>query len=41
MTALGRYGTGADVAATVAHLAGDAGRWITGAQFAVDGGYTA
>ncbi|WP_101832139.1 SDR family oxidoreductase [Frankia canadensis] len=40
LTALGRYGTGEDVAATVAHLVGEGGRWITGAQFAVDGGYT-
>jgi NAD(P)-dependent dehydrogenase (short-subunit alcohol dehydrogenase family) len=40
LTALGTYGTGEDIAATVAHLAGEGGRWITGAQFAVDGGYT-
>jgi len=39
--ALGHYGTGADIAATVAHLAGDSGRWITGASIAVDGGYAA
>jgi 3-oxoacyl-[acyl-carrier protein] reductase len=41
LTALGRYGTGEDIAATVAHLAGEGGRWITGATIAVDGGYAA
>jgi 3-oxoacyl-[acyl-carrier protein] reductase len=40
-TALGRYGTAEDVAATVAHLAGPAGRYITGTAIAVDGGYAA
>ncbi|MDJ0346144.1 3-oxoacyl-ACP reductase family protein [Streptomyces sp. H10-C2] len=40
-TALGHYGQPSDVAATVAHLAGDAGRYITGATIAVDGGFTA
>ncbi len=39
--ALGRYGTPADVAATVSHLVGDGGRHITGATIAVDGGSTA
>lgn len=39
--ALGHYGTGADIAATVAHLAGDGGRYITGTAIAVDGGYAA
>jgi 3-oxoacyl-[acyl-carrier protein] reductase len=39
--ALGRYGTGADIAATVAHLAGDGGRYVTGTAIAVDGGYAA
>jgi Dehydrogenases with different specificities (related to short-chain alcohol dehydrogenases) len=39
--ALGRYGTPEDVAATVAHLAGPGGRYITGASIAVDGGVTA
>lgn len=38
-TALGSYGTPADVAATVAHLAGADGRYITGAVIAVDGGF--
>ncbi|MEU9123757.1 3-oxoacyl-ACP reductase family protein [Streptomyces sp. NPDC048506] len=39
LTALGAYGQAWDVAATVAHLAGDAGRYITGASVAVDGGF--
>src|SRR4051812_2358735 len=41
MTALGRYGTGEDIAAMVAHLAGEGGRFVTGASFLVDGGYAA
>jgi NAD(P)-dependent dehydrogenase (short-subunit alcohol dehydrogenase family) len=41
LLATGAFGTGADVAATVAHLAGDAGRYVTGAAIAVDGGYAA
>ncbi|UJB41189.1 SDR family NAD(P)-dependent oxidoreductase [Streptomyces sp. A1-5] len=41
LTSLGRYGQPAEVAATVAHLAGDGGRYITGAALAVDGGYAA
>jgi 3-oxoacyl-[acyl-carrier protein] reductase len=40
-TALGRYAEPEDIAATVAHLAGEGGRYITGASIAVDGGYTA
>ncbi|MFE2938741.1 3-oxoacyl-ACP reductase family protein [Streptomyces sp. NPDC059255] len=40
-TALGRYGQPSDVAATVSHLAADAGRYITGAAIAVDGGFAA
>ncbi len=40
-TALGRYGTADDIAAMVAHLAGEGGRNITGASFLVDGGYAA
>ncbi len=40
-TALGRFGQSSDVAATVAHLAGDAGRYVTGAAIAVDGGFAA
>ncbi|MFI5874639.1 SDR family oxidoreductase [Streptomyces sp. NPDC051445] len=39
MTALGRFGTAREVAATVAHLAGAA--YVTGAEFAVDGGHAA
>ncbi|MGW7492067.1 SDR family NAD(P)-dependent oxidoreductase [Streptomyces sp. NPDC054786] len=39
LTALGTYGRAADVAATVAHLAGEGGRYITGASIAVDGGF--
>jgi 3-oxoacyl-[acyl-carrier protein] reductase len=38
-TALGAYGRPDDIAATVAHLAGDGGRYITGATVAVDGGF--
>ncbi|MFE9250228.1 SDR family oxidoreductase [Streptomyces sp. NPDC007088] len=41
MTALGRFGTADEVAATVAHLAGPAGAYITGAEFSVDGGHGA
>lgn len=41
LLALGHYGTGDDIAATVAHLAGEGGRFITGAAIAVDGGYAA
>ncbi|MFE2187273.1 SDR family NAD(P)-dependent oxidoreductase [Streptomyces sp. NPDC059455] len=40
-TALGRYGRTTEIAATVAHLAGDNGRYITGASIAVDGGFAA
>jgi 3-oxoacyl-[acyl-carrier protein] reductase len=39
--ALGHYGTGDDIAAMVAHLAGDGGRFITGASILVDGGFAA
>ncbi|MFI9767746.1 SDR family oxidoreductase [Streptomyces sp. NPDC052415] len=38
-TALGRFGTGAEVASTVVHLA--AASYVTGAEFSVDGGYAA
>ncbi|MEU6916211.1 SDR family oxidoreductase [Streptomyces olindensis] len=38
-TALGRFGTADEVASTVAHLAGAA--YVTGAEFAVDGGHAA
>jgi 3-oxoacyl-[acyl-carrier protein] reductase len=40
-TALGRYGKPEDIAAMVAHLAGDGGRYVTGASILVDGGYAA
>ncbi|MBY8879558.1 SDR family oxidoreductase [Actinacidiphila acidipaludis] len=40
-TALGRYADGAEIAGTVAHLAGPDGRYVTGAALAVDGGFTA
>ncbi|MFI6208394.1 SDR family oxidoreductase [Streptomyces sp. NPDC051041] len=39
MTALGRFGTAEEVASTVAHLA--AAAYVTGAEFAVDGGHAA
>ncbi|MEY9995406.1 3-oxoacyl-[acyl-carrier protein] reductase [Streptomyces sp. V4I8] len=39
MTALGRFGTADEVAATVAYLAG--ADYVTGTEFAVDGGYAA
>jgi len=39
LTALGRYGEPADVAAAVAFLAGDGGRNITGTSLSVDGGF--
>ncbi|MFE9022674.1 SDR family oxidoreductase [Streptomyces sp. NPDC007808] len=39
MTALGRFGTAEEVASTVAHLAG--ADYVTGAEFAVDGGHAA
>jgi NAD(P)-dependent dehydrogenase (short-subunit alcohol dehydrogenase family) len=41
LLATGAFGSVDDVAATVAHLAGDGGRYITGAAIAVDGGYGA
>jgi 3-oxoacyl-[acyl-carrier protein] reductase len=40
-TALGRYGKAEDIAAMVAHLAGDGGAYVTGAALLVDGGYAA
>lgn len=39
--ALGHYASTEDIAATVAHLAGEGGRYITGASIAVDGGFAA
>ena len=40
-SALGRFGTGEDIAATVAHLAGPGGRSVTGASLLVDSGTNA
>jgi 3-oxoacyl-[acyl-carrier protein] reductase len=39
--ALGEYARPEDIAATVAHLASDGGRYLTGAAVAVDGGFAA
>lgn len=39
--ALGEYGQADDIAATVVHLAGPGGRFITGAVISVDGGFSA
>jgi 3-oxoacyl-[acyl-carrier protein] reductase len=39
--ALARFGTADEVAAIVAHLAGDEARYVTGATVSVDGGYAA
>ncbi|MEV7598088.1 3-oxoacyl-ACP reductase family protein [Kitasatospora sp. NPDC089797] len=39
--ALGRYGTPADVAGAVAYLAGEDGRYVSGAELSVDGGFAA
>ena len=41
LVALERFGTADEVAATVAHLAGDEARYVTGASIAVDGGFAA
>ncbi|UED88171.1 SDR family NAD(P)-dependent oxidoreductase [Streptomyces profundus] len=38
-TALGRFADASDIAATVVHLAGVGGRYITGATLDVDGGF--
>jgi len=39
--ALGRYGGAEGIAALVTHLAGDGGRYVTGAAVSVDGGFAA
>jgi NAD(P)-dependent dehydrogenase (short-subunit alcohol dehydrogenase family) len=39
--ATGAYGSAEDVAAMIAHLAGPAGRYVTGASIALDGGVNA
>ncbi|WP_406737536.1 SDR family oxidoreductase [Streptomyces sp. NBC_00853] len=41
MTALGRFGTPREVAAVVSFLAGKEAAYVTGAEFAVDGGHAA
>jgi 3-oxoacyl-[acyl-carrier protein] reductase len=41
LTAVERYGAPDEIAATVAHLAGSGGRYITGAAIAIDGGFAA
>jgi len=41
VTTLGRYGDAEDIAAAVAHLAGDGGRYISGTTVTVDGGFAA
>ena len=41
LTALGRYGSPAEIAELVAALAGDAGAYVTGASINADGGFTA
>ncbi|WP_218159308.1 3-oxoacyl-ACP reductase family protein [Actinacidiphila rubida] len=41
LTALGRYAAPAEIAATVAHLAAPATRYLTGATLPVDGAFTA
>ena len=41
VTALGRYGGAEDIAAAVAHLAGEGGRYISGTAVTVDGGFAA
>jgi 3-oxoacyl-[acyl-carrier protein] reductase len=41
VTALGRYGTADDIAATVAHLAGYGGSYASGTAITIDGGFAA
>jgi 3-oxoacyl-[acyl-carrier protein] reductase len=41
MTAVGRFGTAQEVAAMVGFLAGSQAAFVTGAEFAVDGGHAA
>ncbi|MGW0731671.1 SDR family oxidoreductase [Streptomyces sp. NPDC002851] len=40
-TALGRFGSSEEIAGLVAHLAGDEGAYITGAELVIDGGHSA
>ncbi|MET9365247.1 3-oxoacyl-ACP reductase family protein [Streptomyces sp. NPDC006632] len=41
MTAVGRFGTADEVASMAAYLASDGAAYVTGAEFAVDGGHAA
>jgi 3-oxoacyl-[acyl-carrier protein] reductase len=41
LPALGRYGSAEDIAAVVAYLAGEGGRYVTGTAITVDGGFAA
>ena len=41
LMAIGQYGRPEDIAAMVAHLAGEGGRFVTGGAIAVDGGFAA
>lgn len=41
LTALGRYGSTADIAAAIAYLAGPGGAYVTGSEITVDGGVNA
>ncbi|MGQ3058287.1 MAG: glucose 1-dehydrogenase [Nevskia sp.] len=38
---IGHFGAPDDIASAVIYLASDASKWVTGAEFAIDGGYTA
>ncbi|MEM1139566.1 MAG: glucose 1-dehydrogenase [Pseudomonadota bacterium] len=38
---MGNFGTAADVANAILYLASDASSWVTGAELAIDGGFTA
>ncbi len=38
---LGRFGTPDDIAALALYLASDEAAWVTGAEYVIDGGYTA
>jgi NAD(P)-dependent dehydrogenase (short-subunit alcohol dehydrogenase family) len=38
---VGRFGQPDDIAPLAVYLASDESRWVTGAAFPVDGGYTA
>ena len=38
---IGRMGSPDDIASAALYLASDAAKWVTGAEFVIDGGYTA